>query len=164
MDIADDVLIALRRIIRATDLHSKYLFKSSGLTMAQVLLMRSIRNKPRVPIGDLAIDVQLSQATVTTILDRLEKRQLIMRKRSTGDKRKVFISLTHSGLDLVTNSPVLLQEHFIHNFNKLNEWEQTLILSSLQRVAQMMNAETIDASPILDIDVADREMNEIASS
>jgi len=159
MNITDDVLIALRRIIRATDLHSKHLFKSSGLTMAQVLLMRSIRNKPGVPIGDLANDVQLSQATVTTILDRLEKRKLIFRERSTGDKRKVFISLTDSGLDLVINSPVLLQEHFIYNFSKLNEWEQTLILSSLQRVAQMMDAESIDASPILDIDVPGRDID-----
>lgn len=157
MNKADDVLVALRRIIRATDLHSKYLFKSSGLTMAQVLLMRSIRDKPGVPIGDLAQDIQLSQATVTTVLDRLEKRKLISRERSTSDKRKVFITLTDSGRDLVGKSPVPLQEHFIQNYSKLKDWEQTLILSSLQRVAEMMDAGSLDASPILDIDISGRD-------
>ena len=159
MDKADDVLVALRRIIRATDLHSKYLVKSTGLTMAQVLLMRSIRNKPGVPISDLAGDIHLSQATVTTVLDRLETRKLVVRERSKTDKRKVFVTLTDRGLDLIGNTPVPLQEHFVQNFNKLKDWEQSLILSSLQRVAEMMDAENIDASPILDIEVPGRDID-----
>jgi hypothetical protein len=39
----------------------------------------------------------------------------------------------------------------------MQEWEQSLVLSSLQRVAQMMDAQGIDASPILDLGQLDRD-------
>ena len=65
----DQVLVALRRVIRATDLHSKRLSKHAGLTGPQLLIMRAIRELGEVTIGTIAENVSLSQATVTTILD-----------------------------------------------------------------------------------------------
>ena len=43
----------------------------------------------------------------------------------------------------------LLQEEFTEQFNKLEDWEKTQILSSLQRVVSMMEAKHIEATPIL---------------
>lgn len=79
----EQVLVALRRVIRATDLHSKRLSKHAGLTGPQLLIMRTIRALGEVTIGTIADKVSLSQATVTTILDRLEQRNLVYRVRST---------------------------------------------------------------------------------
>ncbi len=64
----EEVLVALRRVIRATDLHSKHLAKTAGLTAPQILLLQTVRNKGEVTIGELAQDMSLSQATVTTIM------------------------------------------------------------------------------------------------
>ena len=153
----DEVLVALRRVIRATDLHSKYLSKTTGLTAPQILLLQSIRDKGQVTIGELASEVNLSQATVTTILDRLEKRELVYRERSSTDKRKVHAYLTDSGTEILKDAPTPLQEHFTKQFNDLQEWEQTMIISSLQRVAQMMDAQHIDAAPVLDVGTLDRQ-------
>lgn len=153
----DEVLIALRRVIRATDLHSKHLIKTTGLTAPQILLLQAIRDKGQVTIGELANEISLSQATVTTILDRLEKKNLIYRKRSKEDKRKVHAFLNDNALEVLMNAPTPLQEHFTKHFNDLQNWEQTMIISSLQRVAQMMDAQHIDASPVLDIGTIDRK-------
>jgi len=153
----EDVLIALRRIIRAADLHSKHLVKTAGLTGPQLLLLQAIRDSGDAKVGELAKAVNLSQATVTTILDRLEKRGLVYRQRSTVDKRKVYTYLTDDGLRLLHDSPMLLQDHFIRRFEDLRDWEQSQILSSLQRLAQMMDAEHIDASPYLDVGDLDRQ-------
>src|SRR5690606_42124076 len=98
----------------------------------------------------------LSQATITTILDRLEKRELIQRLRGSTDKRRVYARLTGEGLALLEKAPTPLQEEFIARFSELNDWEQSLILSSLQRVAAMMTAGDIDASPVLDLGAMDR--------
>jgi len=147
----EHVLVALRRVIRATDLHSKRLSKNAGLTGPQLLIMRTIRTLGEVTIGTIADKVSLSQATVTTILDRLELRQLVYRVRSTQDKRKVHAHLTASGADLLSRAPNPLQEDFIKKFQNLHEWEQNMILASLQRVANMMDADDIDASPVLDV-------------
>ncbi len=156
MDNIDDVLVALRRVIRATDLHSKHLAKTTGLTTPQILLLQTIRDKSDVTIGELANEVSLSQATVTTILDRLEKRELVYRERSSEDKRKVHAHLTDAGVNILKDAPIPLQEHFTRQFNALQQWEQTMIITALQRVAHMMDAQNIDAAPVLDIGSVDR--------
>ncbi|MCP5216469.1 MAG: MarR family transcriptional regulator [Pseudomonadales bacterium] len=152
----EDVLVALRRVIRATDLHSKYLVKTTGLTTPQILLLQAIRDKGQVTIGELANEVNLSQATVTAILDRLEKRHLVYRKRSEQDKRKVHANLTDKATHILKNSPIPLQDHFARQFAELEEWEQNMIISAVQRIAQMMDANNIDASPVLDVGTLDR--------
>lgn len=156
MSSTDEVLVSLRRVIRATDLHSKYLAKTIGLTAPQILLLQSIRDKGQVTIGELANEISLSQATVTTILDRLEKRQLVYRERSDQDKRKVHAHLTDKGIETLKVAPTPLQEHFVRQFGDLQNWEQTMIIASLQRVAHMMDAQHIDASPVLDVGTIDR--------
>jgi len=153
----EEVLIALRRVIRATDLHSKYLAKTTGLTAPQILLLQTLRDKGQITIGELASQVSLSQATVTTILDRLEKRDLVYRQRSKTDKRKVHAFLTDKAQEILIKAPIPLQEQFTRQFSELQEWEQTMIISALKRVAQMMDAQHIDASPVLDIGLLDRQ-------
>jgi DNA-binding MarR family transcriptional regulator len=160
MDKIDNVLIALRRVIRATDLHSKQLVKISGLTTPQILLLQSIRDQGEVSVGELANNISLSQATVTSILDRLEKRGFIYRERSEQDRRKVHTYLTGTGEAALKKAPKLLQESFIRQFRDLHDWEQTMIISSLERIAQMMGAEHIDASPVLDTGILDQQGEE----
>ncbi|MFV0476604.1 MAG: MarR family winged helix-turn-helix transcriptional regulator [Parahaliea sp.] len=157
MNRIDEVLVALRRVIRATDLHSRYLAKTTGLTAPQILLLQTIRDKGQVTIGELANDISLSQATVTSILDRLEKRELVYRERSTTDKRKVHAYLTDAATEVLKSAPTPLQAQFARQFADLHEWEQTMIISALQRIAQMMDAQHIDASPVLDIGTLDRQ-------
>ena len=153
----EEVLVALRRVIRATDLHSKHLAKTTGLTTPQILLLQTIREKGEVTIGELASEVSLSQATVTSILDRLEKRELVFRERSTEDKRKVHAYLTDQAYETLKEAPIPLQDQFARQFDDLQEWEKTMIISALQRVAQMMDAQHIDASPFLDVGTIDRQ-------
>ena len=161
MNSIEEVLVALRRVIRATDLHSKHLAKTTGLTAPQILLLQTIRDKGEVTISELANKVSLSQATVTSILDRLEKRSLVYRERSKEDKRKVHAYLTDEAMEVLKEAPIPLQEHFARQFSDLQDWEQTMIISSLQRVAQMMDAQHIDASPVLDIGLLDRQSTTI---
>ncbi len=156
MNKLDDVLVSLRRVIRATDLHSKHLAKTTGLTAPQVLLLQTLRDRDGVTIGEIASQMSLSLATVTTILDRLEKRKLAYRQRSTTDKRKVYAHLTDEGIVVLQEAPIPLQDQFSRRFNELQDWEQSMIIASLQRVAHMMDAQDIDAAPVLDIGSLDR--------
>jgi len=163
LDRLEQVLTSIRRVIRATDLHSKRLAKTSGLTAPQILLLQAIRKLEGSTIGQLANEVSLSQATVTNILDRLEKRELVRRERSTVDKRKVHVHLTEQGYEVLIDAPIPLQDHFARQFSDLQDWEQTMIIAALQRVAHMMDAEHIDASPVLDVGTLDRPPESNAS-
>ncbi|MFM4702950.1 MarR family winged helix-turn-helix transcriptional regulator [Aeromonas bivalvium] len=151
MEKHDEVLIALRQIIRAIDMHSKRLIKEAGLTAPQLLLLKGINELGQISMRQLANHTNMSQATATTIMDRLESRQLVERVRSQTDKRKVHATLTEQGRLLLSNAPTPLQDHFIQRFQALEGWEQTLLLSSLQRISHMMNASDIDAAPVLSV-------------
>lgn len=151
-----EVLISLRKIIRAIDLHSKHLSKHSGLTSPQLLVLQALAEKGEMTMGEIARELSLSQATITTILDRLEKRDLLVRKRGDTDKRRVYAQLTDQGRTCLAQAPKPLQADFLERFANLKEWEQSLIVSSLERVACMMNAKDIDAAPLLDVGAPDR--------
>ncbi len=152
----EEVLISLRKIIRATDIHSRNLIKSTGLTAPQLLLLRTIREQGRCSISQLARRMSLSQATVTLIIDRLESRDYLFRSRSSHDKRRVEVILTEKGEDISRRAPPPLQASFAREFENLESWERYMILSALQRVAHMMQADDIDASPVLDVGNLDR--------
>jgi len=158
MDPIEDVLIALRRVIRATDLHSRQLIKTTGLTTPQLLLLQNVEGSGPISVNELAGKLKLSQATVTNILGRLEKRCLLMRTRSRQDKRRVIITLTPEGRRLIRDAPIPLQENFVNQFRGLKDWEQAMIISALQHVAEMMDAEKIPALPVLDVEELGREV------
>lgn len=148
-EIEERVLVALRRIVRAISLHSSHIQRRYGLTGPQLLLLREVARRDGAAGGEIARALNLSHATVTGILDRLEGRGLLTRKRSTQDKRRVLVALTEEGRGLLERAPPPLQTRFVDEFRKLGDWEQTNILSSLQRVATMMLAEQLDAAPVL---------------
>ncbi|MBW1720998.1 MAG: MarR family transcriptional regulator [Deltaproteobacteria bacterium] len=150
--LGEEVLVALRRIIRAIDMHSRYLAKHFGLTGPQLLVINQLHKAGSLSGSDIARAVSLSQATVTGILDRLEKRGLIRKVRSDVDKRRVMVSLTSQGLKLLDQAPPLLQASFLDQFDSLKPWERTLVLSALQRLVDMFDASRISAAPILTTD------------
>lgn len=153
----EELLIALRRVIRAIDLRSRQLNKEAGLTGPQLLVMQNIGKAPGVMVREIAENINLSPATVTSILDRLELKALVTRVRSTEDKRKVGVFLTELGGQVLSKAPLPLQEHFVNRFAQLEEWEQSQMVATMQRIARMMDAHDIDASPMLEVgSIADK--------
>lgn len=148
-EMLDDVLVALRRIVRSIDLHSKKLIQSHHLTIPQVVLLREIQRRGRVSLGELARSASLSGATVTGIVDRLEARRLVRRERGDADRRQVFVEIAPAGVEAIGAMPPLLQEDFVRKLEGLETWEQAQILSSLARVADFMDEGRMAAEPIL---------------
>ena len=141
-ELHDQILVSLRKIIRATDLYSRQLGKVTGLTTPQLVVMRTIQTLSQTlskPVAsDIARNVSLSQATVTLILNRLESHGLVTRTRSERDKRRVNICLTPDGKKLLKTAPQPLQESLIERFSALEKWDQHQIIASLERLATMM--------------------------
>jgi DNA-binding MarR family transcriptional regulator len=147
-EIEEDILRALRRITRAIDLHSRFLSNTFGLTGPQLVCLRAIALEETTP-SRLAQRVALSQATVTGIIDRLVSRQLVVRERSTKDRRVVTVRITGAGRRLIEEAPSPLQESFVEELTRLPQAEQHQIRDILNRVATMMGGGTIEAAPVL---------------
>lgn len=146
MEIHEQVLVELRRIVRALDLQSKRLEKI-GLTGAQLQVIRALSRHDALTANRLSREVSLSQGTITAVLDRLEAKALIRRERSSEDKRRLVLTLTDAGREVVSHAPSLLRADFVASFQQLENWEQTLILSCLQRLAGMMDVSSAGTRP-----------------
>lgn len=146
---SDRVLISIRQIIRAVDIHSKRLVRETGLSAPQLVVLRSIDELGEVTTRALSLHVSLSQPTVTTILDRLESKGLVERYRSQKDRRVVHTKLTREGKKTLKTAPPLLQEAFTDAFEALSMTRRNDIVSAVSDLAQMMRADDLDASPVL---------------
>lgn len=145
----ESILRSLRRITRAIDLHSRQLAKEYKLTAPQLICLRFLASNGTTMPSTLAKEVSLSQATVTGILDRLETRGLVTRQRDTADKRRVIVGLTRAAWELVRSAPLPLQQRFSARLQNLPVSEQERIVAVLEEIVEMMEAEDIDASPLL---------------
>lgn len=148
-DIHEEILLALRQISQATDLQSRALFLQCGLTGPQLIVLKELNRSGRISIGSLARRVSLSQATVTGIVERLEKRGLVERARDQTDRRRVLVQCTSRGNRISKSAPSVLQEGFAQELTRLSDWEQNFILSALQRVSAMMQTDRLHAERIL---------------
>ena len=149
LTVEDEIVAALRRIIRAVDLHSRQLVHDVGLTWPQLAALRAAERLGGCSIGALARALHLGQPTLTGIVQRLERAGYVSRSRHEQDGRSVNIAITPTGRELLARAPSLLQDRFRAELAKLKDWERHQTLASLQRIAEMMDVETLDASPIL---------------
>lgn len=94
MEKYEDLLVSLRKIIRSNDLYSKELAKKAGVTGPQLLILKQISRTNGISPKELAETLNLSQGTITSIIDRMQDRELVTRIRSQTDKRRFNLSLT----------------------------------------------------------------------
>lgn len=144
-----ELLVSLRKITQAVDLHSKDLKRKFGLTVPQLVILQEVSLHQQISVSELARSVSLSQATVTDIVNRLTASGFLAKERNVQDRRRVMITPLGKCHEILEKAPPPLQETFTGKIAKLEHWEQLMILSALNRIVSLMAAEKIDAAPIL---------------
>lgn len=144
------IIQALRRIIRAVDLHSRKLSMRHHITGPQLACLLILGEHGPLTASSLARRVYLSPSTIVGILDRLEEKSLVTRKRDSVDRRVVNVAITSTGRKLVDSAPSPLQETMARALQDLPEIEQVSIIMSLEKIVSLMEAEGIDAAPVLE--------------
>ena len=71
-----------------------------GITYPQYLVMMILWEEDHVPVNDIAKKLILNTNTITPLLKRMEQLELLLRKRSKEDERKVLVQLTEKGRQL----------------------------------------------------------------
>tara|TARA_R110002126_G_scaffold25224_3_gene86602 strand:+ start:2609 stop:3094 length:486 start_codon:yes stop_codon:yes gene_type:complete len=149
MDRTNTTLTALRRILRATELHNREVATSVGLTAVQLRLLKFIQETKSTNAKTLASQVHVSQATITVLLDKLESKKMIERRVSSTDRRQKQIHTTDIGREALEAAPDPIQRAFVKRFEKLEQWEQAMLMAAAERIAHLMDADGIDAAPVL---------------
>ena len=68
-----------------------------GLTYPQFLVMMALWSQDGAAVGQLGERLSLETSTLTPLLKRLEAMELIARRRSDADERRVLVTLTAKG-------------------------------------------------------------------
>lgn len=147
---SDVSLVALRRILRATELYGRELAKSAGLTAVQIRVLQVVVETGRSTPKALAARMGVSQATMTTLVDRLVAKGLVDRRRSETDRRQMNIFITDAGREAIERAPDPLHDRYVQAFDALPDWEQAMIVAALERVAGLLDAGHLDVAPVLD--------------
>lgn len=146
------ILKAIRRIIRRTSQHSRTVGKQGGVSVPQMLCLKAISEFPQeaeVTVAMVAQAVQLTPPTVSRILDKMESSGFVTRERKSKDRRRVCVSLTEAGWTRIDNLPTPLHEQFLKRLDSLDPVECLGLLKALERIVELMDAEDIDAAPLL---------------
>jgi DNA-binding MarR family transcriptional regulator len=101
-------------LLRATDMLSRGLItvlKAEELSMTQYNVLRILRGAADgLPCGEIGNRMITRDPDITRLLDRLEKRGLIVRSRETKDRRMVMARITPLGLKLLARLDEPVQE------------------------------------------------------
>lgn len=144
------LLRAIRRVIRAVDLHSKMLQQAQDITSPQLICLMTLLRQGPLTLKALSQAVDLSPSTIVGIVDRLEDKGLVTRMRNTSDRRQVMVSITVQGQSAAQRAPFPLQDRLVTSFRELPELERATLTLAFERVVALMGAGEIDASAILD--------------
>lgn len=110
---------------------------SSGLTVVQLRALRRLARGP-ASLGQLALDLGLAPPSVTRIVDRLEGRGLIERRRDDGDRRKVVAAIVPEGERLVGSLPTLAGTAIGRAVEQFDPEEREQLASAFLRFTELV--------------------------
>jgi len=126
-------------LLRTTDQLTRRLvpvLKDADLSSTQYNVLRILRGAGQeLPCGEIASRMVTRDPDITRLLDRLEKRGLISRRRETKDRRTVLTRITPEGMSLLARLDKPVHEAHAKQLGHLTR-EQLRDLSELLRAAR----------------------------
>ncbi len=132
------IVRALRQLMQKLDAHSRQLFNNQDVTIPQVMCLDELHENGALTVTALANAIHLSPSTTVGIIDRLEKKKLVLRTRDKVDRRSVFVEITEKGREFITTTPHMQQNGIHDNIRSLSEHEQVQIANALDTLIQIM--------------------------
>ncbi|GAB7388328.1 hypothetical protein BSNK01_21650 [Bacillaceae bacterium] len=103
-----------------------------GITLSQCLVLGEIECGPKT-IGEISKALDLSYSTVSGIVDRLERNQLVVRVRDRQDRRIVWVTLAENLEEMKKKYPFLDREYFARIFTSFLHERSTQEVRSIRR-------------------------------
>lgn len=138
-----EIVQTFRRIFKSIQEYSEEVLKVFGVTGPQLWLLKILHVEDGTPVGELSQKMFLHISTVSSIINRLEEKGYIERKRTKTDRRLVLIHLTEKGQKIITRAPEPAQGKLLHGLQNLSQKEVLGLYESLQKIVQLMEVDHI---------------------
>jgi DNA-binding MarR family transcriptional regulator len=139
------IVQGLRRMVRALHGYSQGVRARYGLTGPQLWALKTLQQTGPIPVGGLADALAVNQSSIAVLLDRLEERGLIVRRRRPGDRRVVDVDLTPRGIAMAADAPEAAQGRLLQALDAMPALEVRRLNAAVGRLVAAMEARDVHA-------------------
>lgn len=136
---------ALMSLLRSADLAKHRfsgIFESAGITFQQYNVLRILRRSGPRGLPTLTVGQRMIERTpgVTRIIDRLEAKGLVVRERSSEDRRRVWCRISTVGLELLERLEEPVRRTDTAIFDGISRDELDRLVGTLERLHARLSA------------------------
>ena len=105
-------------------------------SLSDYAVLEVLLHKGALPVNAIGEKVLLTSGSMTTAVQRLEKKGLVVRERSEGDARVVLVHLTNEGMSLIQEAFIAHAEDLDELFIKFSEDERIQFAGLMRKLGQ----------------------------
>lgn len=139
----DQVLEAIIYLYTESRRITKELARRADLTGPQLTVVKMLEQIGDMSLSELSDKIRAQNSTVTGIIDRMEREELVKRERSKEDRRVVFIRLTAKGRELAREIPVEPMEIFRSALESLSAQEMRDLMRIMTKLARRVKQQIV---------------------
>ncbi len=142
---ADAIVQGLRRIVKALHDYSRDVQAQFDLTGPQLWALKTLDRRGPLAVGALAEELAVHQSSVSVLVDRLEDRGLLRRRRDAPDRRVVQLHLTAKGRAAAAAAPEPAQGRLLHALRAMPAAKVARVRRAVDVLVKAMAAEDVEA-------------------
>jgi DNA-binding MarR family transcriptional regulator len=132
------MLTLIKRIMSLIKQSFESDLKKLDVTQSQILVMRVLNHYGDMKVSDISRKLDLSNSTVSGIIDRLVEKKIVERKRSEKDRRIVMISLAEEYQQPVKKPLIAFAQKMRRALSTATEEDLDFILEGLEKLRTIL--------------------------
>lgn len=125
------LFVVLTRTLQSIKKRAEEDIKCLGLNPTEFAVLELIYHKGEQPIQKIGEKVLIASSSITYVVDKLEKKQLLVRKPNPDDRRVIFAAITEKGV-------ALMEEMFPKHKNAMQEIFAGLNMKEKENMIQQL--------------------------
>lgn len=130
------VLNAFRNLVKALRLADRAGLKKHGLGSSQIYILHALGRESQLSVNELAQRTGTDQSTVSVVVNKLVEKGFVASNRAESDGRRVELSLTPKGRQVLRNLPPPVQESIVAGVSRLPPARARVLADTLQEIVR----------------------------
>lgn len=134
--------VVMNRAAQSIETHLREQVESRGLSFTEFAVLEVLLHRGTLPIGEIGDRILLTSGSMTYVVNKLEKRDLILRRECASDRRVIYAELTRAGKDLT-------RRVFAEHEQLLSTLSEGLTVDELDDATRLMKRLGIHAQSVM---------------
>lgn len=109
-----------------------------GLNISEFGVLEMLYHKGDQPVQKVAEKILVTSGTITYVINKLEKKELVVRRKCEKDKRIFYVSLTEKGREFISDIFPKHKEFLDNLFSELNEDTKRELVDNLIQLRKIL--------------------------